>query len=132
MQSIQTFGPMVYVGGVAKILKDKAGNAVFDTNKNGVADSGDSYVLTRNQMEGCPGQTCTSYEMLKAAVGPGRVATSEMVAKGIQREQWAGTAVEVTDVIPQHSLDTQDAKHVSTVFRFDQAQPYAEFIFRSK
>lgn len=132
MSNIQTFGPMVYVGGRANILKDQEGNAVYDLNRNGQADQGDSFVLTRNSMEGCTGQTKTQFDKLRAHVGFLGQASSADVARSMTKHEWAGTSCQVTDVIPDKNFDSSDAKLHSTVFHFNDKQPYAEFIFEAK
>lgn len=132
MSEIQFFGPMVFVGGRANILKDKEGNAVYDLNKNGQADAGDSFVLTRNSMEGCSGQTKTQFDKLRAHVGPLGRASSAEVAESMTKHEWAGTSAQVTDVVPDQDFDRSDAKLSSTVFHFDEKQPYAEFIFQER
>ena len=126
MQPIQFFAPTVRVGGTARILEDQAGKAVFDTNANGQADSGDSYVLARNSVEGGCGQVPVGYANLQAHVGSLGRATSREVAESMTRYEWAGTAVQVTDVVPQHEQPGQ----VGTIFHFETPQPYAEFIVR--
>jgi len=132
MSNIQMFGPMVYVGGIARILKNEEGNAVFDSNKNGQADPTDCAILTRNSIEGCSGQTYTNYDKLRAHVGHlGRASAAE-VAESMTKHEWAGTSGQVTDLVPSKSLDTADAIHTSTVFHFDEKEPYAEFIFQAR
>lgn len=132
-ETIQFFGPMVYVGGRANILKDKEGNAVFDLNNNGKVEDTDSFVLTRNSIEGCSGQTYTKFDNLRAHVGPLGRASSSDVAESMTKHEWAGTAAQVTDVVPDKNFDRSDATHSSTVFNFeDPANPYAEFIFQER
>ena len=132
MSNIQLFGPMVYVGGRANILKDKEGNAVYDLNNNGQTDQSDSFVLTRNSMEGCTGQTKTQFDKLRAHVGFLGQASSADVARSMTKHDWAGTSCQVTDVVPDKNFDSADAKLHSTVFHFNDKQPYAEFIYEAK
>lgn len=132
MSNIQLFGPMVYVGGRANILKDQEGNAVYDLNQNGQADPGDSFVLTRNSMEGCTGQTKTQFDKLRGHVGFLGQASSEQVAQSMTKHEWAGTSCQVTDIVPDRNFDNADAKLHSTVFHFNHKQPYAEFIYEAK
>lgn len=132
-ETIQFFGPMVYVGGRANILKDKEGNAVLDLNNNGQADATDSFVLSRNSIEGCSGQTRTKFDNLRAHVGALGRASSAQVAESMTRHEWAGTGGQVTDVLPDKNFDRPEAIHSSTVFNFeDPANPYAEFIFQER
>ena len=132
MQEIQFFGPMVFVGGRANIIKDQEGNAVYDLNNNGKVDTTDSFVLTRNSIEGCSGQTKTQFDKLRAHVGPlGRASAAE-VAESMTKHEWAGTSGQVTDLVPCQDLDRSEAKHSSTVFHFEGNKAYAEFIFQEK
>lgn len=132
MDSIRTFGPMVSVGGFARILKNEEGNAVFDLNNNGQVDTADSAVLTRNSIEGCTGQVPTPFDKLKGYVtSVGGTASSSMLAEMMTANEWAGSGGRVVDVVSHQELKSPGREHFSTVFHFRPDQePYAEFIFR--
>jgi len=127
MNSIQFFGAPVHVGGTARILADQANKAVFDLNGNGQVDPNDAYVLTQNSVEGCTGCVMTDFDNLRAHVGPLGRASSQEVAESMTTHEHPGSWLTVTDLVPSREVSPA---HVSTVFRFDAQEPYAEFIFK--
>lgn len=125
MPEIAFFGPHLRVAGTARILEDKAGLAVFDSNHNGQADPQDDYVIAENQACYCSGRVPIGFDNLRAHAGNLGRASSREIAESMTRHEYAGTAMRITDVVPQKAPENLH----STIFHFEEsAEPYAEFL----